>query len=447
MSRRAWVVIGAIVVTALAGAVVARSVLQGPAVIAVEEKALREYTGVYQWGPDAFIYLQIWNELTGTSQLGAFDESGEVRMLFPSDRDRFFAGPGAAVKSSVESRIEFQRDGGGRVQSLTWQRGHGAPRVARRVEVERHEDVLVSSGGIRLAGTLIAPKAAGPHPAVILVHGSGPATREWTLPFARFLVRHGVAVLGYDKRGAGGSTGDWNQASFDDLAGDVVAAFAHLKTRSDIDPRQIGLLGISQAGWVMPLAAVRAPDIAFLISISGPGVPGAETTIDHARNEMVANGMTPRAVESIIGIMTLQYTFARTGQGWNEYAAARQALAARMGSPPESFPGDPDHPHWQFLKRLLFYDPAPTLRQLRVPTLAIFGELDNNITAAKNKAAWDAALSGHPDYTARILPRANHIQLEAKAGTNAEMASLQRFVPEYFTTVRDWLAKRVRGGS
>jgi hypothetical protein len=99
------------------------------------------------------------------------------------------------------------------------------------------------------------------------------------------------------------------------------------------------------------------------------------------------------------------------------------------------------------MRRLYSYDPAPTLRRLQTPTLALFGELDNNILAEKNKAAWEAALKagGNRDYTLRILPKANHIQLEAKVGTNAEMASLDRFVPAYFTTVQDWLAKRVRG--
>ncbi len=294
---------------------------------------------------------------------------------------------------------------------------------------------------------MISPNVAGKHPAVILVHGSGAENREYILPFARFLIRHGMAVLGYDKRGVGGSTGDWNTASFDDLAGDVVAAFKYLKTRRDIDARQIGLLGISQAGWIMPLAAIRAKDIAFLISISGAGVPAAETTIDQARNEMTASGMPPQDVEDIVGVMKLQYQFTRTGQGWDQYAATREKLAARMGPPPDTFPGTPDHPYWQFIRRLYFYDPAPTLRQLQVPTLALFGELDNNIMAQKNKAAWEAALkaSGNRDYTLQILPKANHSQFEAKIGSNAEMASLQRFVPVYFTTIQDWLAKRIRG--
>jgi dienelactone hydrolase len=226
----------------------------------------------------------------------------------------------------------------------------------------------------------------------------------------------------------------------------VLAAFEYLKTRSDVDRAQIGLLGVSQAGWIMPLAAVRAKDIAFLISVSGAGIPAAETTIDHARNEMTASGMPQQTVADIVGLLKLQYQFARTGQGWDPYAAAREKLASRMGPAPDTFPGTPDHPQWQFIRRLYFYDPAPTLRQLQTSVLAIFGELDNNIIAEKNKDAWEAALKagGNRDHTLRILPKANHEQFEAKVGNNAEMASLQRFVPAYFTTIQDWLAKRIR---
>ena len=446
-SRKA---IGAAVATVLFGTMIGLSARQSPAVRDVDEKILREYTGVYRWEPNAFVYLQMWDEFTGfgkPGQLIAFDESGEIRTLYPTDHDQFFAGPGMAVSTSVESRIEFQRDGTGRITSLTWQHEAAAPRTARRVEIEKHEDVRFSNGDVQLAGTLISPTTGGKHPAIILVHGSGAENREYMLPWSRFLIRRGVAVLGYDKRGVGGSTGDWNTASFQDLAGDVVAAFEYLKTRSDIDHAQIGLLGISQAGWIMPLAAVRAKDIAFLISISGAGVPAAETTIDQARNEMTMTGMPPQTVDEIIALLKLQYEFARTGRGWDEYAAARERLAVRMGKPPDTIPGTPDHPYWQFIKRLYFYDPVPTLRQLQTPTLALWGELDNNILPEKNKAAWEAALKagGNRDYTLKVLPKANHAQWEAKVGSNAETKSLQRFVPAYFTTIQDWLAKRIRG--
>ena len=231
---------------------------------------------MYRWGPDAFLYLQLWHEFSGfdkPGQLVAFDESGVIRVLYPTGDDRFFAGPGVAMSSSVESRIEFQRDDAGRIISLTWLSNGAAARTARRAEVERREDVRFSNGDVQLAGTLLAPSAAGKNPAIVLVHGSGPENREFILPFARFLVRRGVAVLGYDKRGVGGSSGDWQTASFEVLAGDVVAAFDYLKTRKDIDATRIGLLGVSQAGWIMPLAAVRAKDLAFLISVSGAAVP------------------------------------------------------------------------------------------------------------------------------------------------------------------------------
>src|SRR5262249_61698971 len=111
-----------------------------------------------------------------------------------------------------------------------------------------------------------------------------------------------------------------------------------------------------------------------------PGVPDAETPIDQAQNEMRARGMRPPVVEQIVALMTLQYQFARTGQGWDQYAASREKLATQMGAPPpDTFPGTPDHPYWQSIRRSYFYDPAPTLRRLRVPTLALFCERANNI--------------------------------------------------------------------
>ena len=115
-----------------------------------------------------------------------------VRTLYPVEDDRFFSGPGAAVSTSVESHIEFQRDNMGKIVSLTWRRADAAPRAARRVEVEKHDDVRFSSGDIQLAGTLIRPAKAGTVPIVILVHGPGAENRDYMLPWARFLIRRGM---------------------------------------------------------------------------------------------------------------------------------------------------------------------------------------------------------------------------------------------------------------
>jgi hypothetical protein len=110
---RWWAAIGATVAAVLFGGMMALPALQAAAVRPLDEKVLREYAGAYQWGQDSFLYLQMWSEFSGKNQLVAFDESGEVRTLYPTDRDRFFAGPGAAVSTAIESRIEFQRDGRG----------------------------------------------------------------------------------------------------------------------------------------------------------------------------------------------------------------------------------------------------------------------------------------------------------------------------------------------
>src|SRR5260370_23768364 len=117
---RGWKLIAQTVAIVLLGPAV--SAPQAPAVRAVDEKVLREYTGVYRWAPNAFVYLQMWDEFSGFGKpkLVAFDESGEVRTLYPIDRDQFFAGPGAAVPTSIESRVEFQRDRTGRIISLRW---------------------------------------------------------------------------------------------------------------------------------------------------------------------------------------------------------------------------------------------------------------------------------------------------------------------------------------
>src|SRR5438067_10333367 len=127
---RGSVAIGQIIM-GLFGGLVAISARQAPVVLPVDESALRERAGVYQWKPDAFVYLQMWDEFSGFGKpkLVAFDESGEVRTLYPTDRDQFFAGPGAAIATSIESRIEFQRGGTGKIISLTWRREGAAART------------------------------------------------------------------------------------------------------------------------------------------------------------------------------------------------------------------------------------------------------------------------------------------------------------------------------
>ena len=141
------------------------------------------------------------------------------------------------------------------------------------------ETITFQNGDVTLAGTLDLPAGEGPFPAIVTVHGSPPLTRNdlYNLYISHFFVQHGYAVLRYDKRGAGESTGEYpavgvenSEVALNDLADDALAGVEFLRNHDLIDPDRIGLAGHSQAGWIIPLAASKSPDVAFMIISSGP---------------------------------------------------------------------------------------------------------------------------------------------------------------------------------
>jgi pimeloyl-ACP methyl ester carboxylesterase len=161
------------------------------------------------------------------------------------------------------------------------------------------EEVTFEHGEITLAGTLTLPDAKGAHPAVILITGSGPQDRDESIeplaaikPFALiadYLTQAGIAVLRYDDRGIGQSTGDFAAATSADFADDTEAALDYLLSRPEIDPQQIGLLGHSEGGLVAAMLAARRPDVAFVISMAGPSVDGRATMISQLERVLRAS--------------------------------------------------------------------------------------------------------------------------------------------------------------
>ena len=199
-------------------------------------------------------------------------------------------GPSFAVRSPVELVVQFGMDGQGAAQSLTVRPTGGAPTFAAKLP-SRDEEVVFRHSDITLAGTLIAPATPGPHPAIVLLHGSGPLTRHSFGPWPRFFNSLGMAVLVFDRRGTGASTGVRLDASTgapatlspryypDDLVDDALAARRFLQGRPEVDRKPIGFWGSSEGGMLATQVAARSDEVAFAIDSSGFMGPLWETLL------------------------------------------------------------------------------------------------------------------------------------------------------------------------
>ena len=311
------------------------------------------------------------------------------------------------------------------------------------------EEVTFHNADITLAGTLTLPESGAPHPAVVMITGSGPQNRDEELfgfkPFhliADHLTRNGIAVLRYDDRGVGGSTGSVSEATTEDFARDVLAAVDFLKNRSDIDPERIGLIGHSEGGIVAPLASSMSDDVAFMVLMAGTSVSGAEILIEQGALIMRASGATEADMEKQIAFQKRTFEAIRSGDGWDELAAdletrLRESIAEMPDSQRNAITDVDAYIDAQiqaqltalqtpWLRYFLDYDPAVTLRTIDTPILALFGELDLQVPPAQNRGPLEQALrdGNHPDYTVRVLPRANHLFITATTGSPTEYATL-----------------------
>ena len=335
----------------------------------------------------------------------------------------------------------------------------------------RQDEVVFANGDIVLAGSLTLPDGDGPHPAVALISGSGAQTRDSDLLgfktfaiIADHLARRGVAVLRFDDRGVDGSTGDDMQATIQDRAEDVKAAVGLLRARDDIDPDLIGLAGHSEGGMIAPLVASQRDGIAFVVLLAAPAVSGDAILRAQVVEIMKANGATEEQIELAQAQQDRLLRAVATGEGWDEAEeAARQMARQQIEALPEAWReaiGDVDlyidtlireqikSAQSPWFKSFVEYDPAPVLRELTVPVLAVYGELDIQVPTALNAAAFSEALAaaGNSDVTVIILPGTNHLFQEAVTGSISEYAELKReFAPGFLDSISEWILQRVGG--
>ncbi len=310
-------------------------------------------------------------------------------------------------------------------------------RISPPVPTFDERDITFTSGAVTLAGSLLLPQTGTSLPAVVFLHGSG-AEGRWASRFlADQFARRGIAALIFDKRGVGGSSGDWRQATPDDLAADGAAAVARLRQEPRIDPARIGLHGHSQGGTLAPLVAARAPGIAFVIASAAAGLPTDSTELFSLLNSVLP---LARSAEDSSGARA--YASELVAVAYHGRPRTRlDSLAVTLRDRPWFFPvPSADAAYWSFSAAFARYRALEWWARIRVPVLLIYGAKDQRVPAAESAARIAAALrnAGNADVTVRILPGADHT-FRLPPGPSGWPVT----APDYVANLLDWLATRL----
>ncbi|MBC8136674.1 MAG: alpha/beta hydrolase [Fibrella sp.] len=314
---------------------------------------------------------------------------------------------------------------------------------------------------VTIAGTLSVPTGAGPFPVVLFITGSGPQDRDETImehkPFAviaDYLARRGIASLRVDDRGVGKSIGDLAKATSADFAEDTRAGVAFLKGRSEVNPKQIGLIGHSEGGLIAPMVAANNPDVAFIVILAGTGVPGKEVVLEQQKAIVKAMGAPEAALaenqrfsKAVIAILETEKDPAEAKKQVKAFiakevmpvpVAQRDAVTQQLenGFLPWCEP---------WFTYFILSDPTPVLQSVSCPVLALNGSLDLQVLPKQNLGPLEAALKkgNNKDVTVQELPGLNHLFQHAKTGSPMEYATItESFAPEALTIIGDWITAR-----
>ena len=374
---------------------------------------------------------------------GAFIRDGAVQIVtaeFYTEKDalrietetpdRPFAPPrGSAVESLPGGALVFDTIYGRATmivdemfQEMIGQVGDSTPPVSLHLKRSlrppapriRAEEVAFKSGDLLLAGTLVLPEGAGPHPVAVYAHGRGCQGRTNYLARARLLARYGVAGFAFDKRGVGASKGSCESATFEEEVADFVAAIEMLGTRAGIDGHQIGIISQSAGGWVAARAAnrTRVP-LAFIITSVGPATSVREQQFDNAR--LISRDLNLKPEDEKLFMRYVELMFAE-GEPRAQYAEMQELLAhgKRTGWGAEFLDETDVAPSADRIKNLWVrrfnYDPTEDLKKIRVPFLAFYGGSDRVVPPETNEPVLRRLLNaaGNKNFRIIVLPRAGH---------------------------------------
>jgi pimeloyl-ACP methyl ester carboxylesterase len=315
-----------------------------------------------------------------------------------------------------------------------------------------HRDVSFDGGapGVTLAGTLTWPPGAGPFRTAILIAGSGPNNRDEQLmnhrPFlvlADALTRAGIATLRYDKRGVGGSTGDYAAATSFDFAADARAAVRYLQAQGDFSVERLGFVGHSEGGLIGPLAAEGNPEVSFLVLLAAPAIRGDEILISQMVAIGTLQGMGETALATNEALFRRIYACYFATTEVDELRRQLRVLLAEAGAKGVDLQNQVAELSTPWMRAFVVHDPAPILARTRIPVLALTGGLDRQVLPGLNVPVMLKALqdAGNTQATVVALPGLNHLFQHATTGAPSEYGSLaETMSPEVLTQVGGWIA-------
>jgi len=310
--------------------------------------------------------------------------------------------------------------------------------------------------GFSLAGTLTLPRTDEKVPAVVLISGSGAQNRDEEVynhrPFlvlADHLTRQGIAVLRCDDRGVGGSGGDRATATAESFAADTWAAVQYLlQAHGDrVDPSWIGLVGHSEGGLVAPYVAADHGEIAFVVLLAAPGLPGDELTVLQQEALMRAYGVDDEQIQAISEASRRIYRTIIEESDRRTAEKTIRELSKSFGKSDEAIDAEMEIYFSKWYRFFLSYDPAPTLARLTCPVLALRGSLDLQVTAENHVAIEEALAAGSASsHTVMELEGLNHMFQNAQSGRLEEYAQIEEtFAPVALEVVSTWILEVVGG--
>jgi uncharacterized protein len=357
---------------------------------------------------------------------------------------------GVWSQSEIKEKLEFKRSD----QPLELLR----PQNPSKPYPYREEDVNFSNlpAGVTLGGTLTFPNGPGPFPAAVLIAGSGPQDRDGTianhkplLVLSDYLTRRGFAILRYDKRGVGQSTGTLEAATTLDLAGDVLCAIKYLKSRKEVDASNLGLIGHSEGAMIAPAIAAGSGDLPWIVLLAPPATKGEDTLLNQSDLIARAGGMSDAQALASLNFDKEAYDLVQKEPDSAIVTEKLKALVKESGLdaalPPPALEAQLQMMTSPWFRFFLSYDPVPDLKKTKCPVLALYGEKDLQVPPKINLPMLQQAFKdgGNAQADVRELPQLNHFFQHAYKGSPTEYAAIdETFSPDALKAIGDWLLAR-----